>query len=802
MIDREIDNSASGLAILALLFYEISSIMSSQDRANSVGASEAVVLSVLAYFFARLLARASAPAAWLAGLVALGGVWLAWTATAQFAKGTQRIASIGLTDLVAFRSRLLEPVTGWVPGESFTLFLLALPFACGAGIFVVWRSRSNKSWYRIAYLTLLPAALIVVALLLSLSRAIFWSTLFFFVVACGLMAIYKVVTLRAGSLILAGCCATLLLVLACEAWILYPGIFRAYSGGHTSQTRSTEGRLDIWHRSLEVVREHPAWGVGSSNAAIFLLSSADEEDTTGFASRAFSLPVQILVEKGLVGFTLYSAFLLALGWEFHRNMRPSLPQSAFLSSTNPKAKQSKKGSARSHERNRLQAENAHRAMKCIFAAGLAAVLLRELTYSSLMEHTATLALAFTLAALMCTPAKPEELKIRPLAIGVAVIVLLFQWPYWSYAQANTKLKDFYSDVAAAHFTTARESIDDAIRLWPWNARLYGWRGYVESQQLPSQCPGDPKNGGHALSATDRQAAMAAADDYRHSLQLNGRDAVAHHNLAWLEHLLGDNAAAAEDWKQSVDLDPGNAAFHLSYGMFLDESGSDEAARAQYESAIELTPSILDSQFFTRYRAQSLQAADSLVKEVASKLEARLGSGNDPILEARLGKVYLFEGDTSRAERMLTDATHQLPNLPLVWFNLGQLYEGRGDSDQARLDFSRAREIDSSLAGPYLQLAELTLRDGDKQQASQYFEQTIQRWQRINPVTSAHNNRLYDGPRQPIDDLLPTTLVWYISPCEASDAWQGLSTTYPQKAAAYAQRSRTCEELPSPHAGAS
>ena len=75
---------------------------------------------------------------------------------------------------------------------------------------------------------------------------------------------------------------------------------------------------------------------------------------------------------------------------------------------------------------------------------------------------------------------------------MAVIVLLFQWPYRSYAQANDKLKDFYTEIAGANFTSAKDSIDEAIRLWPWNARYYGWRGYLESQQLPSQCPGNPK----------------------------------------------------------------------------------------------------------------------------------------------------------------------------------------------------------------------------------------------------------------------------------------------------------------------
>ena len=92
-------------------------------------------------------------------------------------------------------------------------------------------------------------------------------------------------SLRAASLLLAGRCGTLVIALVCEV-LLYPGIFRAYAGHHVSQTRSTEGRLETWHRSLELVHEHPVWGVGSSNAVFILLPPADEDDdTTGFTSR-------------------------------------------------------------------------------------------------------------------------------------------------------------------------------------------------------------------------------------------------------------------------------------------------------------------------------------------------------------------------------------------------------------------------------------------------------------------------------------------------------------------------------------
>jgi tetratricopeptide (TPR) repeat protein len=189
----------------------------------------------------------------------------------------------------------------------------------------------------------------------------------------------------------------------------------------------------------------------------------------------------------------------------------------------------------------------------------------------------------------------------------------------------------------------------------------------------------------------------------------------------------------------------------------------------------------------------------MVSKSIARIEARLGRDHDPILEARLGKLYLQAGNIELAGKLLTDAAQQLPNLPLVWFNLGELNEARGDSEQALICYQRAQAIDASLARPYLRMGKIYLQTGQKDSAVHDLNLAIQRWQRNNPTTAAHNNRLYGGPIQRIDDLLPTTLVWFISPCESSEAWSALSQLFPQDKR-YAQRTQTCEQIPAPHAG--
>jgi O-antigen ligase len=84
------------------------------------------------------------------------------------------------------------------------------------------------------------------------------------------------------------------------------------------------------------------------------------------------LPVQVLTEKGAIGAALYLAVLVLAGWEAHRKLR------------NPKVLPQIKG------------------LTCCLVAGVVAVLFRELTYSSLLEHAAT-AMLFTMSlALLAT----------------------------------------------------------------------------------------------------------------------------------------------------------------------------------------------------------------------------------------------------------------------------------------------------------------------------------------------------------------------------------------------------------------
>ena len=243
----------------------------------------------------------------------------------------------------------------------------------------------------------------------------------------------------------------------------------------------------------------------------------------------------------------------------------------------------------------------------------------------------------------------------------------------------------------------------------------------------------------------------------------------------------------------MEIDPDNAVFRLSLGMFLDEAGEKAEAMKQYTAEVQLSPAILDSPFFTRHNPLAKTVAEYCTRQT----EQRADATRDPILMARLGKLYLYLGDVPRASEALTEAANALPNLSLVWFNLGEINRLRGETAEAIANYKRATFLDTKLARPHLRLGELdaTAKGIDE------LRRAVQAWSRVNPVTASHNNRLFRSGFKPqpqrIDDLLPTTLVWYLGPCEASSAYRRLSKAFPNNKA-YAAKTRACEEIPAPH----
>ena len=131
---------------------------------------------------------------------------------------------------------------------------------------------------------------------------------------------------------------------------------RSSSVKTTSQVRSIEGRSNVWEQSIQMVKEHPFFGVGSNNFTLAYLPYKSQQDDARFIDSAFNTFLQILIEKGIVGFLAYSFLFFAF----------------FKVSLN-KIK-------------RFQNDNLKSATLILFTSAVLAVLVRDLTYSSMFVN--------------------------------------------------------------------------------------------------------------------------------------------------------------------------------------------------------------------------------------------------------------------------------------------------------------------------------------------------------------------------------------------------------------------------------
>lgn len=363
-----------GVAIIAA--YEIVCYLMSQYRPNSLYSASSLFFAAGIYFLIRCSVRFRIQALLQAGILAAFGVWISVPALMRFSASLDQLHAAGFTEIVPFREKLTLG-SRFVAGEWFTVVLLTAPYA------ILLIAAAFSSGRRVlGFLAVLPAGIIALELAATCSRAVFSA----FVVGVASIAViamaYRLITLNRGVLVL----ASTLVGLGCVLLIgqlAFPGLASCYTQRDTSQARSAEGRVAIWRSALDATHGSRVWGVGSGNSGFLLASHADDGVDSAFAARTFSLPVEILVEKGVVGAVCYGLLILAILLELHFTLRSTT----------------------------LDAST--RWIALVAFAGIVMGLFRDLTYSSLTAHRVTLALLFSLLGLLASTQQIRVVEAVP-----------------------------------------------------------------------------------------------------------------------------------------------------------------------------------------------------------------------------------------------------------------------------------------------------------------------------------------------------------------------------------------------------
>jgi len=336
--------NALDLAVITVVGVELIAFLGSSYKSNSLYYLIEVWFLFLWYWLLRLNLRLNYQRIAISAFLSIWAVFLSVVGFLNLYHLSRNLAQFGFTDITNFKYRIyvLNPV-GLSIGEWSTTLLILLPFPIGA--FIRFRDHRVLKWV----LAATTAALLAINLL-TLIRGIYVAVAAFFVVGTILFGFYRLFSWRQ---VLAFDALILIMTAAILIPFNRPVMTTAAMMRTVSQVRSLQGRQNIWRNSLQLIEQHPWLGIGANNFSMQYVSIKRPEEESGIALRPFNSFLQILIEKGILGALAYSFLIVAFFTVSHKKVK------------------------------RLGIDPFRKGMIILFMAAYAAVMVRDLTESSI-----------------------------------------------------------------------------------------------------------------------------------------------------------------------------------------------------------------------------------------------------------------------------------------------------------------------------------------------------------------------------------------------------------------------------------
>lgn len=302
-----LDVSAYLVALVEIVGY-----FTSTYRANSFYYLAEVFFLLLFYCLIRYNLRYEYQRLTLFFFMALWAVFLAAVGFVAFYQLNARLRAAGFNDITNFRYSIyvLNPI-GLAIGEWVTTLLLILPFPLM--LFIRFRgSRFGRALFCLAATALLAVTL------MTFIRGGYVAVAAFVLLGSALFRLYGLFSLRQ---ILQFNAVVALLTMVTLIPVAKPALTTVSMLKTTSQVRSFEGRKSIWKNSLEIIKDHPLLGIGAYNFSMQYVEYKRQDEESGVAMRPFNYFLQLLIEKGVVGFLVYSLLTINFFRVSHKKIK-------------------------------------------------------------------------------------------------------------------------------------------------------------------------------------------------------------------------------------------------------------------------------------------------------------------------------------------------------------------------------------------------------------------------------------------------------------------------------------------------
>jgi tetratricopeptide (TPR) repeat protein len=732
------------IMVIAVVIVEMLSYWRSTYHNNSLQSLADLLFLAVFYFFIRFNLAHDYQRTAIFIVLVLFGTYLSCNALYYFSLKYRSLSNYGFEDMTSFRhSFYLYQPSKMTAGEWLTTFLALLPFPLI--LFMKYRTNGRR------WLLLIPTIFLLMVLAVSFSRSLYIATLAFFLIGSILFYLYKITPLKKlllFVLLLIGILAICLIPFT-QPVLTTLAVFKT-----TSQVRSFEGRKELWQKSLQIAKENPILGVGGYNFSMYYLSWRDQDDA-GFVMNPFNYFLQLQIEKGVLGLVTHSLSILAFFWISYRK--------AHL----------------------LTKDIFHKSFVILFMVAVASVIVRDLSYSSILNNTGLSLLLWLMYAINSQLPIPREdipltreerlsTKAWLYQIPVLLVLLIFIFvsiKEWQHGKAEVALNSFLSSFDQAlrstddkQYKVAQEHLEKAISLVPNNPIYLAHRGLLEERRLERQFHvGKFLNNNLQFNEEELKSIRAALNIYLQALDINKHDDLLHLNVGWLYLYLNQRENALEHFKRAVTLDDNNALYHVSLGLLYEQAGNKTEAFKEYKKAIGLSPSLLDSKFFSDLRKRAVEDTDKTIAEIIEELEDELKRRNDPLTKGKLGNLYLYNGATEKARTILKEASRELPNLSRVWLNLGFSYDLQRNDAEMQACYEKSAALAPTDILPMIQLGDLYYRRDQIDKAIYHYRQGINNWVNYVPSRVRQAGSIYRTKTALPESIIPNGLVTYCGP---------------------------------------
>ncbi len=634
-----------------------------------------------------------------------------------------------LANLMSFRA-YFSLAGGGTKTDSLTLALVLLPFS------LIILSREKVRLLRIV--AMLSAIGSCVVIVMGMSRGVYLG----YLSLC--LAIFT--TARAHRIDLSPEVRRWLIVSVIGVALMaccYTGFGKHLSGedggGASSQIRSISGRLRIWNVTLANITGHELLGIGGGNGALYVLQKSPTAAYQPFTSRTYNWVLEILLQNGIAGVVAFCAIVISTLRSTWRLLRTC--------GQNPQVRE----------------------VASIIQGTLVAVLISDLTYTSLVLHPPIMSLIFAMAGAIngnqVARETPQQRRYVPTvaAFGTITLVLLI-----GLCGSVMGLRMSYSEMEYSRAQTALEVGDYNRSLWllarsdkysQCDALYASMKGLVLERSADQNTVFDevwqnismlPDHGSEQIKG--------ALQAYQRASKCAPMDAAIQNNLAWLYAMLGDDKHARERIGEAIRIDPNTALYHVSSGLLYERNGQLRDAYREYSEAIAISPSLVDSEFFAelriRHKKEIIQIqADS--KATISQLP------NTPMRTAALASLSYAGNDYIAAKSGLAVVLRELPNLSSPWNTLGKIAEFQGDIRGAEMDYRRALFVDPFDRVVLSLLANTDYITGRCKEGLWAAQRAL-----MVETPSEHAVRsisMYSMNPLSGDDVVPTGLLYYVQP---------------------------------------